>query len=104
MNGLLPVTEKYITFQIEIERFPWRFAKTYKDTHPHEYILKKDITNAFFNLLHDTIKEHGINEAWYQQTYRVLFIGRHKYWIMDEDKEKSILINRTCVDGYPSKG
>jgi hypothetical protein len=72
----------------------WRFAKTYADTWPHEYVVQ-DAENASMILaLARHIFEHGTEGRFYSQIRKYLHEDGKVYWSMDPTPEATTLINR----------
>lgn len=62
----------------------FRYAKTYGQTHPHEYCWANDpVTLEKVQALNKYIQEHGEKEMFYTTEFDVLFVDGHKYWSMD---------------------
>ena len=81
-------------FQKIVEKFKFRFAKTYANFAPHEYIVTNEegelletiqTLNRFIQENYDEI------ELFAGKEYQVLFVGKHKYWSMDEWNKTNIL-------------
>lgn len=87
-----------------VETVPWTFAKSYAK-YPHWWLhLNKLSTQTdrqdFFELVKN-IFENGVDEdMWFgrtKKTYRYLYLGKYKYWVMDPSIEETDLINRAEV-------
>ena len=75
----------------------WVFAKTYAETAPHEYVVKRDLSPELqkeFDWFAKMIFENGVEEFYYSHKNLYLHIGGLKYWSMDKSSEKTDLINR----------
>ncbi|MDE2684378.1 MAG: hypothetical protein OXI54_09545 [Chloroflexota bacterium] len=86
---------------------PWREAKTYRDTWPHEYVLlqkdgERQLMRAVWQRMHDG---EAFNGYFFSRPTIYLFIGDYKYWFMssldtidtmleDEDHDKEVVLNR----------
>ena len=84
---------------IDVERIirseNWRFAKTYANSNPHEYIVRSKCTNVdFFDLLCEYIKNNGHLEYFYNHRGTYVSIGEYTYWQMGD------VINRRWNDMY----
>ena len=87
-----------------IEAAPWREAKTYRDTWPHEYVvIKKDRQEDLFNeICKRFCAREGVNGRFFRMKNKYLFIGDYKYWLMtpcdeiDLDKDDYVL-NRALI-------
>lgn len=72
---------------------PWRWARTYEDTWPHEYVLlqkdgERDLMKAVCERIHDG---EAFNGYFFRRPTIYLFIGDYKYWFMsDRDTIKAI--------------
>ena len=64
----------------------WKEAKTYSNIAPHEYILYKDYPKEFIEYQQE-LARHGVFEEFTifgtTKTYKYLYLGGHKYWIVD---------------------
>lgn len=78
-----------------IKNNKWRFAKTYANTHPHEYIVRSKCDNADdFDVLCEHIKNNGHIEYFFGKSGTYLSIGDYTYWVMGD------IINRRWNDMY----
>lgn len=61
---------------------PWREAKTYRNTWPHEYVLiKRDKQQALLEAFCERIRsDEGIDGRFFSKSFTYLFIGEYKYW------------------------
>tara|TARA_R100000951_G_scaffold114491_2_gene119489 strand:+ start:116 stop:421 length:306 start_codon:yes stop_codon:yes gene_type:complete len=87
-----------------LEGLNWTFAKTYASFAPHEYIVlgkQPGATLALFMGVARQIKLDGVEEEFSifgnVRTYQYLYLGKHKYWVMDYNPEDVTLINRVSV-------
>lgn len=78
-------------FEEQLSNQKWIFAKTYAKTAPHEYFLKVQNEDLFLELKR-RISELGIDEKFYESTFRYYYHGDFKYWAYDE------LVNRDRKD------
>ncbi|MFZ3333724.1 MAG: hypothetical protein WA197_24005 [Candidatus Acidiferrales bacterium] len=79
-----PVTRYLRNLPPELARFihcsRWKFAKTYADTWPHEYIVQEEVDNELFPSLARHIDARGY-EAHFYKTKNVCFdYGEYTYW------------------------
>lgn len=102
-------------FEDIVKNLNFRFAKTYANFAPHEYIVTNEegemlevirALNRFIQENYDEI------EVFYNKEYQVLFVGRHKYWCIEEWNKTNILnrnwdyknedgtINRSITKSY----
>ena len=73
----------------------WRFAKTYANTHPHEYIVRSKCDNVDdFDALCEYIKNNGHIEYFFNIRGTYMSIGDYTYWVMGD------VINRRWNDMY----
>lgn len=78
-----------------IESEDWRFAKTYANFNPHEYIVRgkcRDVNN--FDTLCVYIKNNGHKEYFFNHPNTYASIGDYTYWVMGD------VINRRWNDMY----
>ena len=90
--------EKYKQF---IESVDWVFAKTYKDSAPHEYLLKKNLSDEDKDIFNDFIryiKDNGYVEYFYKTPYTYLDLDDKKYWTMEDNLNEVELLNRADKD------
>ena len=84
------------------ESHKWKFATTYAKTAPHEYLVKKWLSEEdrlLFERLVQTIHEHSVVGYFYGHKNDYLILGDHYYWYMDYPENLSVdLINRTTTD------
>ncbi len=73
---------------------PWRFAKTYAATWPHEYVVKTPENAPHILALARHIAEHGVPGRFYAQVRPYLHEAGKVYWTMSEDPEEVTLVNR----------
>jgi hypothetical protein len=80
----------------------WREAKTYRETAPHEYVVRKWETNAQGNQDFDhfikLIRRFGYADFYYKVRHLYWAIDEFKYWTMGWPVDETIIINRACVD------
>lgn len=82
-----------------IGNIKWQYAKTYPNA-PHEYsVLDWNIDNKqkFIDFA-KFIAEQGQDEYYYGKKYKILILGKYKYWTMDYPLENTNLINRAHFD------
>jgi hypothetical protein len=91
-------TDTCAPFADELRRFveatPWRFAKTYAATWPHEYVVQNAGNAAMVLALARHIFEHGIEGCFYSQIRKYHHEGGKAYWSMAQTPEAATLINR----------
>ena len=69
-----------------IARAPWREAVTYRETWPHEYVViqRDEQQELLAEFCRRVLRGEGIEGHFFHQTRPYLFLGKHKYWVMDE--------------------
>ena len=69
-----------------IAHAPWREAVTYRETWPHEYVvIQKDAQQELLaEFCRRVLRGEGIEGHFFHQTRPYLFLGKHKYWVMDD--------------------
>jgi hypothetical protein len=86
-----------------VEASPWRFARTYVTSYPHEYTLAKWCGAEAFGEAIRCIEARGVEEPFLGTWRKYLHVGDRKYWHMgnpasDDPKDHPTLINRTWLD------
>ena len=68
-----------------IARAPWREAVTYRETWPHEYVLtERDGQLELLGALCERFRSgEGVACRFFSMNNTYLFIGDHKYWLMN---------------------
>ena len=69
--------EEYLLPLVREER--WKYATTYNETAPHEYILMEWNEQLFRALAH-YIDVHGEDTTWHGQPTRHGHLGKYRYW------------------------
>lgn len=77
-----------------VESTPWRFAKTYAATWPHEYVVRTAENAPMILALARHIFEHGVDGRFYSQIRKYHHEGGKVYWSMAATPEAATLINR----------
>ena len=75
----------------------WIFAKTYAKTAPHEYVVYDNLDAAGqkdYEWFVDKIQEKGVDEKFYQATFRYLYFEDKKYWTHDTEESQGGGLNR----------
>lgn len=82
-----------------IDSVEWKFAKTYANTAPHEYTIRKWNPNLddMFVEMAQFIREWGYVEYFYRTPFRYFNFGELKYWTMNETIENTNIINRAMI-------
>lgn len=97
-----------VAFSIEeaknfAESHRWKFASTYAKTAPHEYLIKKWLSEEDrlqFERLVQTINKESVIGYFYGHKNNYLILGNYYYWYMPCYPENMAvdLINRTTID------
>lgn len=85
------------------EAHKWKYATTYAKTAPHEYLVKKGLSQEdrlLFERLIQTINTQSVIGYFYGHKNKYLILGDHYYWYMPVYPENMAvdLINRTTTD------
>ena len=84
------------------ESHKWKFATTYAKTAPHEYLVKKKLSDEdrlLFERFVQTINKHSVVGYFYGHKNDYLILGDYYYWYMDYPENMAVnLINRTTTD------
>ena len=85
------------------EKHKWKFASTYAKTAPHEYLVKRWLSEEDqreFERLVQAINKHSVVGYFYEHKNKYLILGDHYYWYMPgyPDNMAVDLINRTTTD------
>ena len=85
---------------------PWREAKTFRETWPHEYVLlQKDGERELMRAVCERFRDgEGVPCRFFAMNNVYLFIGDYKYWFMadgdtikavlDADDDREVVLNR----------
>ncbi|MCC7570714.1 hypothetical protein KO465_05180 [Candidatus Micrarchaeota archaeon] len=90
--------DKFIEF---IRKNKWNEAVTYRETAPHEYLVKDKLSEEdkkTFERFVVFIRENGYEQKFYSQTYIYYNVGEKKYWTMGDPIEKTEILNRDDKD------
>jgi len=77
----------------KIDNQKWKFAKTYAETAPHEYIVDEWNIDLFKEICH-LIDTDGYEEMFYDKPFRYYNIGKYKYWHYDTILNRCPIENR----------
>ena len=84
------------------ESHRWKFATTYAQTAPHEYLVKKRLDaegQHMFERLVQVIRTYSVVGYFYRHPNNYLILGEHYYWHMFYPDNMAVdLINRTTID------
>ncbi len=79
----------------------WIFAKTYAETAPHEYVLRKMYTTREFNFMVGLIRRAGFYGRFGKcKPTMYLIMGNYYYWTMGAPVKETTVINRASLDQY----
>ena len=86
-----------------VENHKWKFATTYAQTAPHEYLVKKwlsDEDRKRFERLVQAINRDAVIGYFYGHENKYLILGEYYYWYMPcyPDNMAVDLINRSTTD------
>ena len=84
---------------------PWREAVTYRDSWPHEYVLKlKDDQRELIKLVCERLRAgEGVDCRFFTMRNTYLFLGGYKYWLMTHwdavqlDDGQEYVLNRASL-------
>ena len=80
----------------------WKFASTYAKTAPHEYLVKRWLSEEdklLFERFVQTMKHNSVVGYFYGHKNDYLILGDHYYWFLGQHENMAInLINRTTTD------
>ena len=89
--------EQLAIFTAFINNNSWIFAKTYAQTAPHEYLVKRNLSEEDQKTLVEFayfIKDNGYKKLFWTIEFTYFDIGDWMYWTMDDDISTTDLINR----------
>ena len=90
-------------FRTFVAAWPWRFAKTYVESYPHEYTLERQSDPADFQRALRCIERWGVVESFWGEERKYFYVDDRKYWFMgnpasEKPEDQPTLINRTWLD------
>lgn len=92
-------------FKELVSKGNWIFAKTYANTAPHEYVLRKMYDRAEFDKMIKIIRHCGFMARYDNCEPTIYFIdGEHYYWTMGAPVKKTIVINRALLSDVTLEG
>jgi hypothetical protein len=85
-----------------LDSVDWIFARTYADTWPHHYIVKKNVDAVLFEQVVKHIRDHGYQGRFYRRVITYFRDGDLVYWTMVPPEtdpgwypvETEIIVNR----------
>ena len=85
-----------------VEQRSWREAVTYRETAPHEYIVRKwesdEQGNRDFDRFVILIRRFGFADLYYKVRHIYWALDEYKYWTMGWPVEETTVINRAPVN------
>ncbi len=97
-----PTLEEWAWARDFVAQRSWREAVTYRDTAPHEYVVRtweRDRQgNRDFEHLTTLIRRFGFADFYYKVRLIYWVIDQYKYWTMGWPVEETTVINRARVD------
>ncbi len=97
-----PAPEEIVWAQDFVARRRWQEAVTYRETAPHEYVVRKwesaEQGQQDFDRFITLIRRFGYADFYYSVRHIYWAIDEHKYWTMGWPVEKTTVINRARVD------
>jgi len=105
-------------FADQVNKFQFKYAKTYSDRAPHEYFIVEYSSEYLdtIRLLNKYIQDYYDEiEIFWNKEYKVLFVDSHKYWSVEDYKITNILnrnwdyknddctTNKSITDSYLGK-
>lgn len=98
----VPSQEEWNWARAFVSRRGWREAVTYRDTAPHEYVVRAWESGERGNLEFDRfvvlIRRFGYADYFYRVRHLYWAIDEFKYWTMGWPLEETTVINRARVD------
>ena len=91
MSNHVPLPDHLRDF---VKSCQWRFAKTYAQTWPHEYIVRDRVDRDKFIQLVQHIRAYGRPRPFYQKSYIYFSEDGKLYWTMGDAVEETTIINR----------
>ena len=87
-----------LAFTPELSQFvasvKWLFAKTYAESWPHEYIVRKMVDESLFIELVEHIRANGDQGYFYKKEITYYSEDGFAYWTMGAPVEETTIINR----------
>lgn len=82
-----PVTRYLRNLPPELEKFifssQWKFAKTYADSWPHEYLVQEEVDNELFLSLARHLYARGYEGHFYKTKHVYFDYGVYTYWCIN---------------------
>lgn len=82
--------------QYVLENAQWKFAKTFATRAPHWYTLIEEWNDdVIFKDVAKQVRKYSTKEFFWGKPFSVWNYKGMKYWVMDENPEDAVLINKT---------
>lgn len=98
----VPSSEEWKWARDFIKQLRWREATSYRETAPHEYIVRNWEADAQghpdFNYFIILIRRFGYADYYYKVRHIYWAIDEFKYWTMGWPVEETTVINRARLD------
>ncbi len=98
----VPIPEEWKWARDFVEQRRWCEAITYRETAPHEYVVRNWETGEHghqdFDRFVTSIRRFGCADYYYKLRHIYWAIGDFKYWTMGWSVEDTTVINRARVD------
>ena len=87
-----------------IDNAPWREAVTYRDTWPHEYVVRDQVDDDMFEAVVKYVREHGVEEPFYHKRHIHWYDRGCSYWTMGAPIAETTILNHSpSEDTYQSR-
>ena len=95
------MTADEIRYRKYIESVRWQFAKTYAETWPHEYTVRKwtPEQGQEFIWFAQYIREHGTPRPFFKEIHIYLTVDEWEYWTMGYPIDETVVLNRALIGG-----
>jgi hypothetical protein len=99
----MPTEEDLLSARAFIAVRSWREAVTYRETAPHEYVVRKWEVGAEGQAAFDRfvihIRRFGFADFYYRVRHIYWAVDDYKYWTMGWPVAETVVINRAPVNG-----
>jgi hypothetical protein len=90
-------------FREFISRFRWRFATTYAEFCPHEYIVKTKIRTQHwkdFERMVQGIRDYGFDAQYFSKKGKYFIVDEYYYWTMGAPVSETTVLNRAKLADF----